>query len=250
MTIQKGRVAIVTGAGQGIGKGIALGLAEAGANVVACDINEKSVQEVVNEIKASGYEALAVACDVGSKTNCECLVQSALDQWKRLDILVNNAGIIRDALIYKMTEEQWDVVLRVNLKGPFMMIQAAIAPMKEQNFGRIINISSASCKGNIGQSNYSSAKSGINALTYTAALELGKYGITVNSICPGVIDTPMVRSVPQKIFDRWIDAIPTKRIGTPEDIAYMVSAFAADEASYINGQTIFVDGGKETGLKM
>lgn len=250
MMIQKGRVAIVTGAGQGIGKGIAVRLAEAGANVVVCDINEKAAQEVVDEIKSSGFEAIAVASDVGAKPDCERLAQSALDRWGRLDILVNNAGIIRDALIHKMTEEQWDAVLRVNLKGPFMMIQAAIAPMKEKNFGRIVNISSSACKGNVGQANYSSAKAGINALTYTAALELGKYGITVNSLCPGVIDTPMSRSVPQNIFERWLAVIPAKRIGTPDDMASMVLAFAADEAGYINGQTIFVDGGMQTGLKM
>ncbi|PKM90478.1 MAG: 3-oxoacyl-ACP reductase [Firmicutes bacterium HGW-Firmicutes-12] len=250
MTIQKGRVAIVTGAGQGIGKGIAIKLAEAGANVVACDINEKNAREVVDEIKASGYESLAVACDVGSKPDCERLVMSALNQWGRVDILVNNAGIIRDALIYKMTEEQWDAVLRVNLKGPFMMTQASIVPMKEQKFGRIINISSSACKGNIGQANYSSAKAAINALTYTSALELGKYGITVNSICPGVIDSEMVRSVPQNILDRWLAVIPAKRIGQPEDMAHMVMAYAAEEAGYLNGQTIYVDGGMQTGLKM
>jgi len=250
MTIKKGRVAIVTGAGQGIGKGISLKLAENGARVVVCDINEETVRNVAAEIVANGHEALAVAGDVGSKSDCLSFVQSALQRWGTVDILVNNAGIIRDAFIENMTEEQWDAVLRVNLKGAFLCTQAAMKPMKLQNYGRIINISSSSCKGNIGQANYASAKAGINALTYVAALELARYGITVNSICPGVIDTPMARSVPQKILDRWIATIPTKRIGHPDDMAYMVLAFAAEEAGYLNGQTIFVDGGMQTGLKM
>lgn len=243
-------MAIVTGAGQGIGCGVSLRLAENGARVLVCDINEKTARAVAAEIIAAGHEAVAVAGDVGSKDDCRHFVQSALKQWGTVDILVNNAGIIRDSFIENMTEEQWDDVLRVNLKGAFLCMQEAMRPMKMQNYGRIINISSSSCKGNIGQANYASAKAGINALTYVAALELARYGITVNSICPGVIDTPMARSVPQKILDRWIAAIPTRRIGNPDDMAYMVMVFAAEEAGYLNGQTIYVDGGMQTGLKM
>jgi NAD(P)-dependent dehydrogenase (short-subunit alcohol dehydrogenase family) len=144
MTIKKGRVALVTGAGQGIGKGIALKLAENGAHVAVCDINEKAAQEVKDEIIASGYEAIAVNGDVGSKQDCIRFVQTSLEHWGTVDILVNNAGIIRDALIEKMTEEQWDAVLRVNLKGAFLCMQAAMEPMKLQKYGRIINISSSS----------------------------------------------------------------------------------------------------------
>lgn len=250
MTIRKGRVAIVTGAGQGIGKGVSLKLAENGARVVVCDINEKTAKEVADEIISMGHEAVAVAGDVGSKQDCIRFVRTSLERWGTLDILVNNAGIIRDAFIEEMTEDQWDAVLKVNLKGAFLCIQAAIKPMKLQHYGRIISISSSSCKGNLGQANYASAKAGINALTYVAAMELAKYGITANSICPGVIDTPMARSVPQKIFDRWIATIPAKRIGQPDDMAYMVMAFAAEEAGYLNGQTIYVDGGMQTGLRM
>ena len=149
-----------------------------------------------------------------------------------------------------MTEEQWDAVLRVNLKGVFLCMQAAREPMKKQNYGRIINISSSACKGNMGQANYSSAKAGVNALTYVAALELARHGITTNSICPGLIDTPMARSVPKEIFDKWVEAIPVKRLGHPDDMAHAVMFFAAEEAGFINGQTIYVDGGMQTGLKM
>src|SRR5665648_288752 len=250
ISIKKGRVAIVTGAGQGIGEGVAKKLAEAGAKVVVCDINEEAANAISKEIQDAGFEAIAVVCDVSKKEECEQLVATVMEKWGSVDILVNNAGVNRDSMLYKMSEEQWDTVLRVNLKGPFLMTQAVCQIMRDKGFGRIINMSSSACKGNIGQANYSSTKAGVNALTYTSALELGKYGITVNSICPGVIDTPMARSVPEKIFDRWVAAIPAKRIGKPEDIAVTVIFFASDEASYINGQTIFVDGGMQTGLKM
>ena len=250
MSIKRGRVAIVTGAGQGIGKGLAMKFAEAGARVAVCDINEEAAVSTAREIQNEGREAMPFKFDVSDKAMCEKLVEATKDNWGGVDILVNNAGIIRDAMLSKMTEEQWDMVQKINLKGVFLMTQAVYKIMREQNFGRIINISSSACKGNIGQANYSASKAGINALTYTSALEFGKYGITVNSVCPGVIDTPMIRSVPEKIYNKWIETIPAKRIGNTDDVSAAVIFFASEEAGYINGQTIFVDGGMQTGVKV
>jgi len=150
MAIKKGRVAIVTGAGQGIGKGIALRLAAEGANVVVCDINEDTCREVVEEITALGGEAIYAIGDVGCREDTKRIAQTALDKWGTIDILVNNAGILRDAILHKMTDEQWDAVMRVNLKGPFLMMQAVYYTMREKGYGRIINISSSSCRGNVG----------------------------------------------------------------------------------------------------
>ncbi len=250
MSINKGRVAIVTGAGQGIGRGVALRLAKAGANVVACDMNPTTLDQLVEDIKADGGNAIGVVGDVGIKADADRIAQAGIEKWGKIDILFNNAGINRDAMIHKMTEQQFDDVIRVNLKGCFLMMQAVYASMREQGYGRIINISSSACRGNVGQVNYSATKAGINAMTWTAALEFARYGITVNSICPGVIDTPMARSVPEKIWDRWMNVIPCKHIGTPDDIAEAVLFFAAEESGYMNGQTIWVDGGMQTGLKM
>ena len=249
MSINKGRVAIVTGAGQGIGAGVARSLAEAGAYVAVCDINEASANAMVQSLLDDGYEAMAVVGDVGSTEGCQQAVAKVLDKWGHIDILVNNAGINRDAMVYKMTEDQWDLVLRIDLKGPFLMTQAVCLLMKEQGFGRIINVSSPAWKGNFGQSNYAAAKAGILGLTYTNALELGKYGVTVNSLCPGYIDTPMSRSVPEQFFQRAMSLVPCGQIGKPSDIGNLVCFFASEEAGYINGQTINVDAGMHVGLK-
>jgi len=249
MSINKGRVAIVTGAAQGIGKGLALRLAGAGAYVAVCDVNEAAAGAVTDEILAAGGIAITVCGDVGSKADAERIAQTAIEKWGKVDILVNNAGIIRDAMFYKMTEEQWDAVIRVNLKGPFLMTQAVYSSMRNQKYGRIINISSSSCRGNVGQANYSSTKAGVIALTNVAALEMARYGITANAICPGTIDTPMARSVPKDVFDGWCQAIPAQRIGTPDDMAEAVLFFASEESGFINGQTIWVDGAMQTGLK-
>lgn len=249
MSINKGRVAIVTGAGQGIGKGLAIRLAGAGANVVVCDVKEEAAAAVTDEILKSGGTAITVCGDVGIKSEAERIARTAVERWGKVDILVNNAGIIRDAMFYKMTEEQWDAVIRVNLKGPFLMTQAVYWSMRNQKYGRIINISSSACRGNVGQANYASTKAGVIALTNVAALEMARHGITANAICPGTIDTPMARSVPKEVFESWCEAIPAKRIGTPDDMAEAVLFFAAEESGYINGQTIWVDGAMQTGLK-
>ncbi len=248
MSIKKGRVAIVTGAGQGIGRGVAIRLAAAGANVVVCDINEKTAQEVADIINEAGNTAIVACGDVGLKEDADRIVQTAIDKWGTVDILVNNAGINRDAIFYKMTEEQWDEVIRVNLKSQFLMCKACYWSMRNQHFGRIINMSSSACRGNVGQANYAATKAAIIAFTNVLALENSKHGITANAICPGTIDTPMARSVPQDVLDGWIKSQPSGRIGTPDDIAEMVLFFASEEADYINGQHIWVDGAMQTGL--
>ena len=249
MAINKGRVAIVTGAGQGLGEGIAKRLAAEGARVLAVDMNPNTLEKVVAEINAAGGEAMALVADVGLKAETERIAQTAIDKWGTIDILVNNAGINRDAIFYKMTEQQWDDVLRVNLKGVFMLMQACYAPMREQKYGRIINMSSSAMRGNVGQANYAAAKAAIIALTNTFALENAKHGITANTICPGAIDTPMARAVPESVLQGWINAIPAGRIGTPEDIAEMVAFFAGEGAGFVNGQHIWVDGAFQTGMK-
>ena len=249
MSIKQGRVAIVTGAGQGLGEGAAKRLAQAGAYVVVADINEENARKVMDEINAAGGTAIMAAGDCGYKDVADRIVQTAIDKWGTVDILVNNAGINRDAIFYKMTEQQWDDVIRVNLKGCFLMAQACYWPMRNQKYGRIINLSSSSWEGNPGQANYAASKAGVIALSNTIAIESAKHGITSNAICPGVIDTPMARSVPDSVKESWLKIQPTGKLGTTDDLAEMVLFFASEEAGYITGQHIWVDGGMQTGIR-
>ncbi len=248
MAIKEGRVAIVTGAGQGIGEGVAKRLAQAGAYVLVVDIKEETAQKVADEITAAGGVAIAVAGDCGMKADADRIVQTAIDKWGTVDILVNNAGITRDAIFYKMTEQQWDDVMRVNLKSLFLMTQACYWPMRNQKYGRIINMSSSSCRGNVGQANYSASKAGVVAFSNVIALENAKHNITSNAICPGTIDTPMARSVPADVFASWEKRQPTGHIGNPDDIAEAVLFFAGEDSGYISGQVIWVDGAMQTGI--
>ena len=244
MSIKKGRVAIVTGAGSGIGEGIAIGLADEGVNVVVSDINMESAQRVVAEIKAKGNEAIAVQTDVRQAVDCENVVKTAVETYGTVDILVNNAGLLRDALIHKMTEDEWDLVQDVVLKGTFLCTQAAIKVMKEKKYGRIINISAVGQIGYRGQANYGSAKAGVIALTRTTAAEYTWCGVTVNCILPGPIKTPMSVVVLQGHWEEKIKSIhPMGRVGEPSDIAYMVKVLVAEEAGYITAQMVAVDGG-------
>ncbi len=249
MAIKEGRIAIVTGAAQGIGSGVAKRLAAEGAYVALIDVKEEAVKQVTDEIIAAGGTAMYQVGDVGLKADVDRMVQAVVEKWGTVDILVNNAGINRDAIFYKMTEQQWDDVIRVNLKSMFLMTQACYWPMRNQKYGRIINFSSSACRGNIGQANYAATKAGIIAFTNVIALENAKHGITCNAICPGTIDTPMARSVPESVLQGWIDAQPSGRIGTVDDIAEMVLFFAGENSGYINGQHIWVDGAMQTGLK-
>ena len=246
MSIKKGRVALVTGAGSGLGEAIALGLAEEGAIVVVQDINEEFANSTVAKIKEKGGEAIAVIGNVGKIEDCQRFVDVAVENYGTLDILVNNAGIIRDALIHKMTPDQWQAVVDVNLSGVFYCTQAAIKVMKEKKYGRIINLSSIGYIGYRGQANYGATKAGVVALTRTTACEYSWCGVTCNAIAPGTIATPMALNC-MGGGDNWLNYVkenhPMGHPGKPEDISYMVNALVAEEAGFITAQTIAVDGG-------
>lgn len=238
-----GKIAIVTGSGRGLGKGIALKLAVLGAHVVISDVNAENAESAVQEIVENGGSAEVFLCNVANEEEARALVEKTVAKHGKLDILVNNAGINRDGMLHKMTMEQWNSVVAVNLTGVFNTMQPASHIMREQSFGRIINISSASWLGNVGQANYAAAKAGVVGLTKTAARELGKKNITVNAICPGFIDTDMTRGVPEKVWDLMISKIPMGREGKPEDVANCIAFLASDQASYITGEVINVGGG-------
>ena len=243
----KDKVAIVTGAGRGIGEAIALLFAEEGANVVVNDVNEADANSTAGKIKDRGRQARAVIGSVTVQDIVQKMVNTAVQEFGTLDILVNNAGIIRDARLHKMTEEQWDRVIEVNLKGAFLCTQCAARVMREKRYGKIINLSSAMWKGNPGQLNYSAAKAGIIGLTKTAAKELGPKGINVNAIAPGLILTAMLKSTPPAILEQMqknlATTVPLNRLGLPRDVANVALFLASDESSYVTGEVISCDGG-------
>lgn len=239
----EGKVAIVTGAGRGLGKGIALKLAKEGAKVIVSDVMIDNANDCVAEIKAAGGEAMAYGGNIAKLEDVNAVFDAAVNTYGKIDIIVNNAGINKDAMLHKMTDEQWDAVINVNLTGTFYMTREAAKRMREQENGRIINIASMSWLGNVGQSNYAASKAGVVGLSKTAARELAKKGVTCNAICPGFIETDMTRGVPDKVWDIMISKIPAGRAGSPEDVGNLVAFLASDEASYINGQVIEVSGG-------
>jgi len=239
--------AIVTGAAQGIGKTIALQLAQQGADVVVTDINREGLNSVVAEIEALGRRAYAIAMDVSSLAQCEDMVKQTVQEMGRIDILVNNAGITRDTLLLRMKEEQWDQVMQVNVKGTFNCTKAAIRTMFKQKYGRIIQISSVTgAMGNPGQANYSASKAAVIGFAKAVAREYAHSGITVNAVAPGFIQTAMTDAIPEKEREAMISQIPAKKLGTPEDVAAAVSFLASDESAYITGQVIHVNGGLYT----
>jgi len=241
------RVAVITGSGQGIGKGIASVLGSAGARIIVNDLVSDRVDEVVAEFRDDGIEATGVSANVATAEGAAHLIQSAVDIYERIDILVNNVGTARDGWLAKMSEEDWDTVLTVNLKSQFLTCRAATPHMMEQEYGRIVNIASRAWLGGPGQANYAASKGGVVSLTRTLALELARYQVTANCIAPALVDTPLFRGLKDEVQERLIKTIPAKRIGQPEDIGYAALFLASDEASYVTGQTIYVCGGRSLG---
>jgi len=239
-----GKVALVTGASRGIGCSIAKTLAQNGAHVVCVSRNVSDVQSVADEITAAGGTAAAVACDISDSDNVTKLVKETVGTHNHLDILVNNAGVTRDNLLMRMSEDDWNTVLNINLKAAFIAIKAAARTMIKQRKGRIINISSVvGLMGNAGQVNYAASKAGLIGLTKSTARELALRGITANCIAPGYVATDMTNELGYEVQQSLNEKIPLGRIGQVEDIAYAVAFLASDEAEYITGQTLAVDGG-------
>jgi len=237
------KVAIVTGSGRGIGRAIALKLAENGATVVVNDI-DRSAQAMASEIQATGKKSLAVTADITSSADVAKMVDAAMDAFGKIDILVNNAGINRDQLLMRMSEEDWDRVLDVDLKSVFLCTKAVLRPMLKQHRGRIVSIASiVGLAGNPGQANYAAAKAGIIGFTKSIAREVASRGITVNAIAPGFIDTEMTQRLPENQRQELMARIPLGCLGTPEDVANAVAFLASNEAGYITGQVLTVDGG-------
>jgi len=240
-----GKTALVTGASRGIGRAIALELAAAGADVaVNFAGNEGAAEEVVREIEAMGRKALKIRANVASAEETDEMVKQTLEAFGKIDILVNNAGITRDNLLMRMKEEEFDEVIGTNLKGVFNCVKAVTRPMMKQRYGRIINISSVvGVLGNAGQANYVAAKAGVIGLTKSAARELASRNITVNAVAPGFIETDMTDKLPADIREQMLGQIPLAKLGKPEEVARVVRFLASDDASYMTGQTIHVDGG-------
>ena len=243
-----GRVAIVTGAARGIGAGTARRFAEEGAAVAVLDLDESAAAETAAGLGAT--RALGLACDVSDADAVEGAVQRVVDELGGLDVLVNNAGITRDNLLFKMSEDDWDSVLAVHLKGAFLMSRAAQKHMVQAKYGRILNLSSVSALGNRGQANYAAAKMGMQGFTRTLALELGPFGVTANAIAPGYIVTEMTDATarrvgvdPEEYREAAAKANPVRRVGWPEDVAAAAAFLCSEEAGYITGQTLYVDGG-------
>ena len=243
------RVAIVTGGGRGIGRAIAIKLAEVGATVVINDVGDSTPAEgVAEEISKMGRQSMVALADVSQSAEVASLVDNTVEKYGKVDILVNNAGITRDQLIMRMSDDEWDKVLGINLKGVFLCSKAVLRPMMKQRWGRIISISSiVGLIGNAGQANYASAKAGIIGLTRTIAKEVASRGITANAIAPGFIDTAMTKQLPEERRQELINQIPLGSLGTPHDIAEVVAFLASEEARYITGQVITVDGGISLG---
>jgi len=239
-----GRVALVTGGAQGIGRAIALRFAQEGARVAVIDVAQDKANGVVEEIRAAGGEALALACDVTNREQVAAVVAQVIETLGQIDILCNNAGILRDARLVKMTEDEFDSVIDVNLKGVFNMTQAVAPHMIERGYGRIISTSSiVGLYGNFGQTNYVATKAAVIGMTRVWARELGPKGITANAVAPGFIATEMVKAMPEKILNTFVERTPVRRLGEPEDIAYAYLMLASEEASFINGVVLSVDGG-------
>lgn len=248
-------VALITGAGNGIGRATAVRFAQEGARVVLADVDEAGLAETKQQVEAAGGQATVVNGSVAARDDVQRMVETAVATYGQLSILINNAGITRDGLTTRIKEgqpqllsdEKWDAVLNVNLKGTWLCSQLAAVPMIAAGYGRIVNTASIAALGNIGQANYSASKAGIIGLTKTLALELARYGIAVNCVAPGGVNTSMTQTIPEKIVERLLEGIPFRRFAEPGEIAAAHVFLSSREASYITGQTLFVDGGTSVG---
>lgn len=239
-----GKTALVTGAAQGIGRDIALGLAADGADVAICDVNLDAALKTAAEIEARGRKSLAVKANVASADDVAAMIEQTIQKFGKIDILVNNAGITRDGLLIRMKDEDWDLVLSINLKGAFLCTKAALKHMTKQRSGTIINIASiVGAMGNAGQANYVASKAGLIGITKTIAREYANRNITANAVAPGFIDTAMTQALPDNVKQDLAKQIPLGRLGTSEDVANAVRFLASPAASYITGQVIHVNGG-------
>ncbi|MBW2038154.1 MAG: 3-oxoacyl-[acyl-carrier-protein] reductase [Deltaproteobacteria bacterium] len=242
------KVALVTGGGSGIGAAVARRFAEEGALIAIGDVNPQGAEEVADEIKRRGGRAIFCQVDVRKRDEVNRMIDQVVQEFERLDILINNAGVTKDNLSARMSEEEWDFVVDVNLKGTFLCSQAAYRPMRKQKHGKIVNTASVVVRGNMGQVNYSSSKAGIIGLTRTLALEYARSNINVNCIAPGIIDTPMSAAMSEKTKEIALERIPLKRMGTSGEVADLHLFLASDEANYITGQVVFIDGGASIGI--
>jgi 3-oxoacyl-[acyl-carrier protein] reductase len=240
----EGKVALVTGSAQGIGRAIALNFAQGGARIVLTDMREAKLDEVVKEIEALGGKAIRFVVDVTDREAVRKVVDQSLETWERIDILVNNAGITRDSLVMRMKVEDWQAVLKTNLEGTFYCIQAVLPGMVRQRYGRIVSIASVVAQaGNVGQANYISSKAGIIGLTKGVAAEVARRSITVNAVAPGFIATPMTENLPPEIKEKMLSIIPIGRMGTDAEIATGVRFLVSEEARYITGHVLNINGG-------
>jgi 3-oxoacyl-[acyl-carrier protein] reductase len=238
------KVAIVTGGGQGIGRAIVLDLAEIGVDVVVADINIDAAESAAAEAAAAGIDALAIQVNVADSKNVEAMIEKTVEKYGRIDHLVNNAGITRDALMMRMGDDAWQAVIDINLTGTYLCSKAVIRTMMKQRSGRIVNISSVvGAMGNAGQTNYAASKAGVIGLTKSLAREVASRGINVNAVAPGFIQTAMTDGLPEKARDELVTLIPNGRLGLPEDVSAAVKFLLSDDASYITGQVLHVNGG-------
>lgn len=242
------KVALVTGGGSGIGAAVCRRFAEEGAFVVVADLDHAAAERVASEIKHRGGRAMALGVDVRDRAAVEEMVKRVEEECGGLHILINNAGITRDNLAVRMTEEDWDLVVDVNLKGTFLCSRAAFRPMRRQRYGKIVNTASVAVRGNLGQANYAASKAGIIGLTRTLAIEFARAGICVNCIAPGFIETPMTAGLPEKVKEEALRRIPLGRFGKPEEVAELHLFLASPESDYITGQVFFIDGGASIGI--
>ena len=243
MSLQ-GRVAIITGAAQGIGRAIAEALAHAGADIAVADLDTGRSADTVAAVEKIGRKALNIKVNVADANETKAMAEHVIKTWGKIDILVNNAGITRDALLLRMKEEDWNLVLQVNLNGTFNCTKAVLQPMTKQRYGRIVNIASiVGAMGNVGQANYAASKAAVIGFTKTVAREYASRSVTVNAVAPGFIDTAMTQGLPTEVKEALQKQIPLGRLGTPADIAAAVQFLVSDEAGYVTGQVLHVNGG-------